>query len=106
MENLIYDSYDIFEKGFEDGDVIHGSRCNQIDTWESDNLTYVICNAIDDTDFYYAFVSGIEGDWIQRRAVFEYDSKPSREKVEWDYIDLTAERAIDAHEAEAWGRWI
>lgn len=80
--------------------VIDGNRCNQIDTWESDNHTYVIGNSIDDTDFYYASVSGIEGDLIQGSAVFEYDRQPSREKVESDYIDLMAERDINAHEAE------
>lgn len=80
--------------------VIDGNRCNQIDTWESDNHTYVIGNSIDDTDFYYASVSGIEGDLIQSSAVFEYDGQPSREKVESDYIDLMAERDINAHEAE------
>lgn len=80
--------------------VIDGNRCNQIDTWESDNHTYVIGNSIDDTDFYYAFVSGIEGDLIQGSATFEYDRQPSREKVESDYIDLMAERDINAHEAE------
>lgn len=80
--------------------VIDGNRCNQIDTWESDNHTYVIGNSIDDTDFYYASVSGIEGDLIQGSATFEYDRQPSREKVESDYIDLIAERAINAHEAE------
>lgn len=80
--------------------VIDGNRCNQIDTWESDNHTYVIGNSIDDTDFYYASVSGIEGDLIQGSATFEYDRQPSREKVESDYIDLMAERDINAHEAE------
>jgi hypothetical protein len=80
--------------------VIDGNRCNQIDTWESDNHTYVIGNSIDDTDFFYASVSGIEGDLIQGSAVFEYDRQPSREKVESDYIDLMAERDINAHEAE------
>lgn len=80
--------------------VIDGNRCNQIDTWESDNHTYVIGNFIDDTDFYYASVSGIEGDLIQGSATFEYDRQPSREKVESDYIDLMAERDINAHEAE------
>lgn len=80
--------------------VIDGNRCNQIDTWESDNHTYVIGNSIDDTDFYYASVSGIEGDLIQGSAIFEYDRQPSREKVESDYIDLMAERDINAHEAE------
>ena len=80
--------------------VIDGNRCNQIDTWESDNHTYVIGNSIDVTDFYYASVSGIEGDLIQGSAVFEYDRQPSREKVESDYIDLMAERDINAHEAE------
>lgn len=80
--------------------VIDGNRCNQIDTWESDNHTYVIGNSIDDTDFYYASVSGIEGDLIQGGATFEYDRQPSREKVESDYIDLMAERDIKAHEAE------
>lgn len=80
--------------------VIDGNRCNQIDTWESDNHTYVIGNSIDDTDFYYASVSGIEGDLIQGSATFEYDRQPSREKVESDYIDLMAERAINAYEAE------
>ena len=80
--------------------VIDGNRCNQIDTWESDNHTYVIGNSIDDTDFYFASVSGIEGDLIQGSATFEYDRQPSRERVESDYIDLMAERDIDAHEAE------
>lgn len=80
--------------------VIDGNRCNQIDTWESDNHTYVIGNSIDDADFYYASVSGIEGDLIQGSATFEYDRQPSREKVESDYIDLMAERDINAHEAE------
>ena len=80
--------------------VIDGNRCNQIDTWESDNHTYVIGNSIDDTDFFYASVSGIEGDLIQGSATFEYDRQPSREKVESDYIDLMAERDINAHEAE------
>lgn len=80
--------------------VIDGNRCNQIDTWESDNHTYVIGNSIDDTDFYYASVSGIEGDLIQGSATFEYDRQPSREKVESDYIDLMAERDINAHEVE------
>ena len=80
--------------------VIDGNRCNQIDTWESDNHTYVIGNSIDDTDFYYASVSGVEGDLIQGSATFEYDRQPSREKVESDYIDLMAERDINAHEAE------
>lgn len=80
--------------------VIDGNRCNQIDTWESDNHTYVIGNSIDDKDFYYASVSGIEGDLIQGSATFEYDRQPSREKVESDYIDLMAERDINAHEAE------
>ena len=80
--------------------VIDGNRCNQIDTWESDNHTYVIGNSIDDTDFYYASVSGIAGDLIQGSATFEYDRQPSRERVESDYIDLMAERDIDAHEAE------
>ena len=80
--------------------VIDGNRCNQIDTWESDNHTYVIGNSIDDTDFYFASVSGIEGDLIQGSATFEYDRQPSREEVENDYIDLMAERDIDAHEAE------
>ena len=80
--------------------VIDGNRCNQIDTWESDNHTYVIGNSIDDTDFYYASVSGIEGDLIQGSATFEYDRQPSREKVESDHIDLMAERDINAHEAE------
>ena len=80
--------------------VIDGNRCNQIDTWESDNHTYVIGNSIDDTDFYFASVSGIEGDLIQGSATFEYDRQPSREEVESDYIDLMAERDIDAHEAE------
>lgn len=80
--------------------VIDGNRCNQIDTWESDNHTYVIGNSIDDTDFYYASVSGIEDDLIQGSATFEYDRQPSREKVESDYIDLMAERDINAHEAE------
>ena len=80
--------------------VIDGNRCNQIDTWESDNHTYVIGNSIDDTDFYYASVSGIKGDLIQGSATFEYDRQPSREKVESDYIDLMAERDINAHEAE------
>lgn len=80
--------------------VIDGNRCNQIDTWESDNHTYVIGNSIDDTDFYYASVSGIEGDLIQGSATFEYDRQPSREKVESDYIDLMAERDTNAHEAE------
>lgn len=80
--------------------VIDGNRCNQIDTWESDNHTYVIGNSIDDTDFYFASVSGIEGDLIQGSATFEYDRQPSRERVENDYIDLMAERDIDAHEAE------
>lgn len=80
--------------------VIDGNRCNQIDTWESDNHTYVIGNSIDDTDFYFASVSGIKGDLIQGSATFEYDRQPSREEVENDYIDLMAERDIDAHEAE------
>lgn len=80
--------------------VIDGNRCNKIDTWESDNHTYVIGNSIDDTDFYYASVSGVEGDLIQGSATFEYDRQPSREKVESDYIDLMAERDINAHEAE------
>ena len=37
---------------------------------------------------------------IQGSATFEYDRQPSREKVESDYIDLMAERDINAHEAE------
>ena len=71
---------------------IDGQVCEKIDEWQNGNDSYLLGNSITDRDFFYAQVGG---------ASFEYAQKPTREEVEEDYLNYTAERDIDRHEAQA-----
>ena len=70
---------------------IDGQMCEKIDEWQNGNDSYLLGNSIEDRDFFYAQVDGVS---------FEYTQKPTREEVEEDYLNYTAERDIDRHEAE------
>lgn len=65
--------------------------CEKTDEWQNGNDSYLLGNSIEDRDFFYAQVDGVS---------FEYTQKPTREEVEEDYLNYTAERDIDRHEAE------
>ena len=76
---------------------IDGQACVIVDEWQSGSDTFVLGNALNDRDFYYAIVNNSSVN------VFEYDARPTRERVEGDFVDLEAERDINRREAEASG---
>jgi len=71
--------------------IIDGQACEKIDEWQNGDDNYLLGNSIEDRDFFYAQVDGVS---------FEYTQKPTREEVEEDYLNYTAERDIDRHEEE------
>ncbi len=75
----------------ENSITIDGQMCEKIDEWQNGNDSYLLGNSIEDRDFFYAQVDDVS---------FEYMQKPTREEVEEDYLNYTAERDIDRHEAE------
>lgn len=70
------------------------NECSVVDEWRDAADSYVLGNSVEDSDFYYAIVNGNNAN------VIEYDERPTREKVEGDFADLEAARAIDRYEAE------
>lgn len=73
---------------------IGGRRCIRTDSWKDGEDSFVLGNAVDAGDFWYAAVNGSA--WN----VFEYDFRPSREQVVDDYLNAEAMRALDEYEAE------
>lgn len=74
--------------------------CRVIDLWESDEHKYLLGRDVSSPEFYYAKIDG------RLENIIEYDTldfdggHPSRHKVEWDYVDIEAERIINEGEAE------
>lgn len=77
---------------------IGGIRCLKVAAWQDGVDSYVLGNAVDSGDFYYAEVNGSICN------AFEYDFKPSKEQVEDDWLNLESMREIDRQEAwaQAW----
>lgn len=76
---------------------IGGQECIKVEEWQIENDHYVMGRAIqqqEDEDFHYVMVND------DLRNIFEYDERPSRQKVEDDYIDRESMRDIDRFEAE------
>lgn len=76
---------------------VGGRRCLKVSEWHDGVDSYVLGNAVDAGEFYYAEVNG------SIHNSFEYDFKPAKETVEDDWVNLEAARAIDRMEAEAEG---
>lgn len=76
---------------------IGGQECIKVEEWQIENDHYVLGRAIQQQeagDFHYAMVNN------DLTNIFEYEEKPTRQKVEDDYIDREAMRDIDRYEAE------
>lgn len=73
---------------------IDGHECNVVDAWIDEQDSYVLGNDIEDSSFYYAIVNSDASN------TFEYDTKPTREQVEDDFLNRESQRALDNYEAE------
>ena len=77
---------------------IDGRRCLKVAEWKDGVDSYVLGNAVDSGEFYYAEVNGSICNG------FEYDFRPSKEQVEDDWLNLESEREINRQLAwaQAW----
>ena len=73
---------------------VDGCTCEKVDEWENGKERFVLGNAIDDKEFYYAFEKS------NRQKIYEFDHRPSRDEVENKHIDFIAEQALNLYEEE------
>ena len=88
------------KEDFADHIFIDRTECIQLDEWDSDGKHFIIGKDLlqdPGDDFHHAAVKG------NCSVTFAYDSTPSREKVEDDYLNYEAEYNIDLQEAEVSG---
>lgn len=76
---------------------IGGRRCIKVAEWQDGVDSYVLGNAVNSGEFYFAEVNG------KITNSFEYDFCPSKEKVEEDWLNLESERALNRHDELAEG---
>lgn len=74
---------------------LDGHICERVEEWENGTESYIIGQDIEDNTFYYAQIRTAGNVYT-----YEYDERPSREKVEEDHLNHMAELDIDRHEAE------
>lgn len=72
---------------------IYGQNCEQIDAWISDEDSFILARCAEEPSFYYAKVN--------ERYEYEFDHKPSRDKVEDTHLDNISQIALDEYEYNA-----
>lgn len=88
---------------------INGCVCTIKDEWDTKGIdsfsNYLIGQAVDNPEFYYAYarcqiIKPESWQTGKYKTTFEYDSCPTKEKVESDMEDFVAEQILNEREAE------
>lgn len=89
------DNIERSEKNLTPVMTINGYECVQKDSWKDHDVTFIIGQSINATEFYYARAT--DGKTTRD---YEYDYEPSRARVMSDHADKLSEEYMDRYEAE------